>query len=102
MVDLCALYRPDLKKSGDKVACSLDRKIGGDSPFFALLGPAPQELNDIRPGAKLELKIARTKSKQIFYSALAVETPLPASGSRSTYSHDYFVDTPRSTRVVDT
>jgi hypothetical protein len=28
--------------------------IGADSPFFALLGSAPQELNTTRPEAKLE------------------------------------------------
>jgi hypothetical protein len=27
--------------------------VGADSPFFALLGSAPQELNNIRPEAKL-------------------------------------------------
>ena len=31
---------------------------------------------------------------------LAVETLLPASGSRSNYSHDFFVDAPRSSRYV--
>jgi hypothetical protein len=47
--------------------------IGADSPFFALLGSAPQELNTIWPEAKLEcVEIARTKSKRIFYSALAL------------------------------
>jgi hypothetical protein len=28
--------------------------VGADSPFFALLGSAPQEPNNIRPEAKLE------------------------------------------------
>jgi hypothetical protein len=52
--------------------------VGADIPFFALLGSAPQELNNTRPEAKLGLKIARTKFKQIFYSArVAVETPYP-------------------------
>jgi hypothetical protein len=30
------------------------RKVGEDSRFFALLGSAPQELNAIRPEAKLK------------------------------------------------
>ncbi len=35
-----------------------------------------------------------------FFSALAVETLLPASGNRSNYSHDFFVDAPRSSRYI--
>jgi hypothetical protein len=45
--------------------------LGADSPFFALLGSAPHEL---KTGV---LEIARTKSKQILYCALAVETLYP-------------------------
>ena len=57
-----------------QAACSL----GADSPFFALLGSAPQELNTVRPEAKTGvLKIARTKSKHIFYCALAVDALYP-------------------------
>ena len=36
----------------------------------------------------------------VFFSALAVETLLPASGNRSNYSHDFFVDAPRSSRYI--
>jgi hypothetical protein len=35
-----------------------------------------------------------------FFSALAVEALLPASGNRSNYSHDLFVDAPRSSRYI--
>jgi hypothetical protein len=58
--------------------------LGDDSRFFALLGipvgSAPQELNTVRPEAKLTcwvLQIARMKSQQIFYYALAVATLYP-------------------------
>jgi hypothetical protein len=34
------------------------------------------------------------------FSALAVETLLPASGNRFNYSHDFFVDTRRSSRYI--
>jgi hypothetical protein len=40
------------------------------------------------------------ESPAVFFSALAVETLLPASGNLSNYSHDFFVDTPRSSRSV--
>jgi hypothetical protein len=43
---------------------------------------------------------ARTRNPNRFVSALAVETLLPASGSRSNYSHDFFVETPRSSRCI--
>jgi hypothetical protein len=43
---------------------------------------------------------ARARNPNIFFSALAVETLLPASGNRSNYPHDFFVDTPRI--AVDT
>jgi hypothetical protein len=35
-----------------------------------------------------------------FFIALAVETLLPASGNRSNYSHDFFVDTPCNSRYI--
>jgi hypothetical protein len=59
--------------------CSrLRLRLGADSPFFcSAVGSAPQELNNIRHEAKNWSVENRTKSKQIFYSALAVETPYP-------------------------
>jgi hypothetical protein len=50
--------------------------------------------------AKSTVLNARARNPNIFFSALAVETLLPASGSRSNYSHDFFVDTPRSSRYI--
>ena len=43
---------------------------------------------------------ARARNPNRFFSALAVETLLPASGNRSNYSHDFFVDAPRSSRYI--
>jgi hypothetical protein len=54
--------------------------VGDDSRFFALLGSAPQELNTVRPEAKLacyKLHARNPNSQQIFYCALAVETLYP-------------------------
>ena len=42
----------------------------------------------------------RARNPNRFFSALAVETLLPASGNRSNYSHDFFVDTPRRSRYI--
>ena len=42
----------------------------------------------------------RARNPNRFFSALAVETLLPASGNRSNYSHDFFVDAPRSSRYI--
>jgi hypothetical protein len=43
---------------------------------------------------------ARARNPNRFFSALAVEALLPASGNRSNYSHDFFVDTPRRSRYI--
>jgi hypothetical protein len=44
---------------------------------------------------------ARARNPNRFFSALgAVETLLPASGNRSDSAHDFFVDTPRSSRYI--
>jgi hypothetical protein len=72
----------------------------GRQPVWALLGSAPQELNTMRPEAKLLIREARARNPNIIFSALAVETLLPASGNRSNYSHDFFGDTPRSSRYI--
>jgi hypothetical protein len=72
----------------------------GRQPVWALLGSAPQELNTMRPEAKLLIREARARNPNRFFSALAVETLLPASDSRCNYSDDFFVDTPRSSRSI--
>jgi hypothetical protein len=50
--------------------------------------------------AKSTIPDARARNPNRFVSALAVETLLPASGNRSKYSHDFFVDAPRSSRYI--
>jgi hypothetical protein len=50
--------------------------------------------------AKSTILNARARNPNRFFSALAVETLLPASDNRSNYSHDFFVDTPRSSRYI--
>jgi hypothetical protein len=76
--------------------------VGEDSPFGLcwLLGSAPQELNNMRPEAKLLIREARARNPNRFFSALAVDALLPASGNRSNYSHGFFVDTPRCSRYI--
>ena len=64
------------------------------------LAPPLQELSTMRPEAKLLIREARARNPNRFFSALAVETLLPASGNRSNYSHDFFVDAPRSSRYI--
>ena len=49
---------------------------------------------------KSTIRSARARNPNRFFSALAVETLLPASGNRSNYSHDFFVDAPRSSRYI--
>jgi hypothetical protein len=46
------------------------RARGEDSPFFALLGSAPQELNNIRPEAKLECWELRARNPNMFFIPL--------------------------------
>jgi hypothetical protein len=53
-----------------------------------------------KPNCQFEIREARARNPNIFFSALAVETLLPASGNRSNYSHDFFVDTPGSSRYI--
>jgi hypothetical protein len=60
----------------------------------------PPQRGPPRPEAKLLIREARARNPNRFFSALAVETLLPASGNRSNYSHDFFVDTPRSSRYI--
>jgi hypothetical protein len=43
---------------------------------------------------------ARARNPNRFFSVLAAETLLTASGNRSNYSHDFFVDTPLSSRYI--
>jgi hypothetical protein len=50
--------------------------------------------------AKSTIPDARARNPNRFFSGLAVETLLPASGNRSNYSHDFFVDAPRSSRYI--
>jgi hypothetical protein len=54
----------------------------------------------MRPEAKLLIREARARNPNRFFSALAVETLLPASGNCSNYSDVFFVDTPRSSRYI--
>jgi hypothetical protein len=49
---------------------------------------------------KSTIRNARARNPNIFFPVLAVETLLPASGNYSNYSHDFFVDTPRSSRYI--
>jgi hypothetical protein len=46
------------------------------------------------------IREARARNPGIFFSARAVAPALPASDNRSNYSHDFFVDTPRSSRYA--
>jgi hypothetical protein len=47
------LVLPLLRKLATCSSSSCSSSIGADSRFFALLGSAPQELNTVRPEAKL-------------------------------------------------
>jgi hypothetical protein len=52
------------------------------------------------PKSTIRSARARARNPNRFFSALAVETLLPASDNRSNYSHVFFVETPRSSRYI--
>jgi hypothetical protein len=46
-------WRSSAERRGAEVKAEQPLALGADSRFFALLGSAPQELNTVRPEAKL-------------------------------------------------
>jgi hypothetical protein len=76
------------------------RCSGGSLHFLSTLQSHPAVVLFAYLYAKSTIPDARARNPNRFFSALAVETLLPASGNRSNYSHDFFVDAPRSSRYI--
>ena len=68
--------------------------------FFNTLQSHPAVVLYVYLLPKSTIRNARARNPNRFFSALAVETLLPASGNRPNYSHDFFVETPRSNRYI--
>jgi hypothetical protein len=88
-------------RSARRISISSTQQIRrGFHFFFYTLQSYPAVVLYVYLLPKSAIPDVRARNPSSFFSALAVETLLPASGNRSNYSYDFFVDTPRSSRYI--